>query len=77
MNILIINSQNAIYAAYDQTICFKAPYDSYETQEVALINAKATAFGYACTGCKVSCNTVVLDKNTNDDDIFSYLQSHN
>lgn len=76
MNILVITTKNAVYATYSQTICFRQEFTNADTFEIALTNAKASAFGYACTGVKVNCNTVVLDTVATDAIIFDYLDKH-
>lgn len=75
MNVLVISTPNTVYATYEQTICHKEQYSNSETFENALTNAKASAFGYACTGSVSRCGTVVFAKIVTDDDIFNYLKT--
>lgn len=75
--VLVIITDDKVYSTYVKTICFREGYSDEAEKEGAVIRAKASAFDYACGFGSVYVDTIILDGNLTDDDIFDYLTKSN
>jgi hypothetical protein len=74
--VLVIITDDKVYSTYVETICFVEEYSDEAEQEEAIVRAKSSAFSYACSFGFVYVDTIVIDGNLTDDDIFDYLTKH-
>jgi hypothetical protein len=58
-----------------ETICFVQKYSNEAEKDEAVLQARATAFSYACTFGSVCANTITLQGSLTDQDIFKYLET--
>ena len=73
--VLVITTDDKVYATYVETICFKEHFTNQGEREEAIQRAKATAFGYALGFCYVYVNQIDLQGSLTDQDIFRYLET--
>ena len=73
-NILVIITNDKVYATYVKTICFKESFTNEQEREEVTQRAKVTAFNYALNFCNVYVNQINLEGSLTDQDIFDYLE---
>lgn len=73
--VLVIITDNIVYATYEETICFVQKYSNESEKDEVVLRAKATAFSYACSFGFVYVDTITLSGNLTDQDIFNYLSN--
>ena len=74
--VLVIITDDKVYSTYVETICFVQKYSNDAEKDEAVLQAKATAFSYACGFGFVYVDTITLSGNLTDQDIFNYLSNH-
>jgi hypothetical protein len=75
-NILVIITDNKVYATYVKTICFTEQFTDEQEKEEVMQRAKATAFNYALGFGNVYVNQITLQGSLTDQDIFDYLEKY-
>ena len=75
-NVLVIITDDKVYATYVKTICFKEHYTNEEQKNDVIKQAQSTAFCYALGFGKVYVNQIVLQGSLTDQDIFNYLETY-
>jgi ribonucleotide reductase beta subunit family protein with ferritin-like domain len=75
-NILVIITDNKVYATYVKTICFKEHYTNEEQKEKAIKQAQSSAFCYALGFVNVYVKQIFLQGSLTDEDIFNYLETY-
>ena len=73
--VLVIITDDKVYSTYVETICFVQKYSNEAEKDEAVLQAKATAFSYACGFGFVYVNKITLSGNLTDQDIFKYLET--
>jgi hypothetical protein len=73
--VLVIITDDKVYSTYVETICFVQKYSNEAEKDEAVLQARATAFSYACTFGYVYVNTITFYRSLTDQDIFKYLET--
>ena len=75
-NILVITTDDKVYATYVKTICFKKHFSDEGERDKAIIQAQSSAFSYALGFGKVFVNQINLTGSLTDQDIFKFLETY-
>tara|TARA_R110000868_G_scaffold9795_1_gene48212 strand:- start:11298 stop:11531 length:234 start_codon:yes stop_codon:yes gene_type:complete len=74
--VLVITTDNEVYATYVETICFKEQFTNEQERDEAIQRAKSTAFSYALGFGHVYVNQIYLQGISTDQEIFNYLATN-
>jgi hypothetical protein len=78
MRILVIITENKIFASLYDTIFFESNFNNKKEKDIAINEAKSIAFDY-CASYSVGefyCDTVTIEKDMNNQEILQYLNSN-
>jgi hypothetical protein len=75
-NVLVIITDDAVYATYVETICFKKHFTNEGERDEAITTAQSLAFSYAVGFGWVYVNQVNLKGSLTDKDIFEFLRNY-
>jgi len=75
-NILVITTDDKVYATYVKTICFKEHFTNEGERSEAIIQAQSVAFSYALGFGRVFVNRIDLRGSLTDQDIFEFLETY-
>ena len=75
-NVLVIITDDAVYATYNTTICYKENFTNEGERAEAIKTAQSSAFSYAVGFGLVYVDRLEMSGSLTDEDIFEFLNKY-